>query len=138
MTKFRVLLVDDATEVRRDLGTALSISGELEIVGEAANGEEAIQLTETLNPDAILMDLEMPVLDGYEATRCIKTRHPGCRIVALTVHDYEAARVKAHEAGVDAFLIKGAPVQSIVQTLLENLTQPGQVKGVMDEKSADQ
>lgn len=117
MTAIRVLLVDDASEVRRDLGTALSISGELEIVGEAANGQEAIRLTEILNPDAILMDLEMPVLDGYEATRQIKSRHPACRVIALTIHDYESAKMKARESGVDAFLVKGASVEALVRTI---------------------
>jgi DNA-binding NarL/FixJ family response regulator len=70
-----------------------------------------------LKPDVILMDLEMPVMDGYEATRKIKSLYPSCRVVTLTVHDYESARVRAQESGVDAFLVKGAPVKSIVQTV---------------------
>jgi DNA-binding NarL/FixJ family response regulator len=103
--------------VRRDLRTALTLSGRLEIVGEAANGSEAVRLTESLHPDVVLMDLEMPVMDGYEATRQIKSHCPSCRVIALTVHDYESARVKAHESGMDAFLVKGAPLQRIVQTI---------------------
>lgn len=117
MTPIRVLLVDDVDEVRRDLCTALSISGELEIVGEAADGSEAVRLAETIEPDVVLIDLEMPVMDGYEATRQIKSRLPVKRVVALTVHDYESARVKAKESGVDAFLVKGAPVETIIQTI---------------------
>jgi DNA-binding NarL/FixJ family response regulator len=117
MTPIRVLLVDDVAQVRCDLRTVLTLSGELEIVGEAANGLEAIRLTESLKPDVVLMDLEMPVMDGYEATRQIKTRCPSSRVVALTVHDYESARAKAQESGVEAFIVKGAPVQSIVQTI---------------------
>jgi len=65
----------------------------------------------------VLMDLEMPVLDGYEATRQIKTRFPLCRVIVLTMHDYESARLKAKQSGVDAFLVKGAPVETIVQTI---------------------
>jgi DNA-binding NarL/FixJ family response regulator len=114
----RVLIVDDVAEVRYDLGIALALSGGLEIIGEAANGLEAVRLTERLNPDVVLMDLEMPVMDGYEATRLIKTVCASCRIVALTVHGYDEARKKAHRSGVDAFLIKGAQIQEIVQTII--------------------
>lgn len=117
MTSTRVLIVDDVEQVRRDLFTALSLSGELEIVGEAANGLEAVRLTESLQPDVVLMDLEMPVMDGYEATRQIKSLCPSRRVIALTVHDYESARAQAYRSGVDAFLVKGASVESIVQTI---------------------
>jgi DNA-binding NarL/FixJ family response regulator len=118
MTAVRVLLVDDVEEVRHNLRTALTISGDIEIVGEAANGLEAIRLTESLQPDVVLMDLEMPVMDGYEATHRIKARFP-CKIVALTVHDYGAAHEKAKQSGMDAFFVKGAPVTTIVQTILK-------------------
>lgn len=117
MPPTRVLIVDDVEQVRLDLRTALSISGELEIVGEAADGLEAIRLTESLKPDVVLMDLEMPVMDGYESTRQIKTRCPSSRVVALTVHDYESARGEAYRSGVDAFLVKGASIEKIVQSL---------------------
>jgi DNA-binding NarL/FixJ family response regulator len=60
------------------------------------------------------MDLEMPVLDGYKATQQIKESWPQCRVIALTVHAYEAARKKAAQAGVDAFVVKGAPVETII------------------------
>lgn len=119
MTPIRVLIVDDVEQVRRDLSMALSISGELEIVGEAANGMEAIRLAESLKPDVVLLDLEMPVMDGYESTRQIKAGFPSCRVIALTVHDYESARAEAHRSGVDAFLVKGASVESIVLTISE-------------------
>ncbi len=117
MTPTRVLIVDDVAEVRRDLRTLLSLSDEIEIVGEASNGVEAIRLAQLLSIDVILMDLEMPRLDGYEATRRIKACWPNCRVVALTVHDYESAKVKAIQSGVDAFLVKGAPVEKIIQSI---------------------
>lgn len=113
----KLLLVDDVDEVRRDLRTLLSLSDEIEIIGEAAEGLEAVRLAESLRPDAILMDMEMPVMEGYEATRWIKARFPACRVIALTVHDYESARTKALQSGVDAFLVKGAPVEKILQSL---------------------
>ncbi len=117
MTLTRVLIVDDVEEVRRDLRVLLSLSDEIEIVGEAANGLEAVRLTESLKPDVVLMDLEMPVMDGYEAARQIKSRYPSCRVIALTVHDYESARTKAIQSGVDAFLVKGVPVEKIIQSV---------------------
>ena len=119
MTGLKVLIVDDVAQVRRELGNILPLVSEVEIVGEAANGREAIQQAEALQPQVILMDLEMPIMDGYEATRTIKARYPSCRVIALTVHSYEAARVKADRAGVDAFIVKGAPVETLVQAISE-------------------
>ena len=113
----RVLIVDDSPQVRQELRTLLTLAGEIEIVGEAADGVEAIRLTEALQPEVVLMDLEMPVLDGYEAARQIKSRWPACRVVALTVHGYEAARQKASQAGVDVFLVKGVSVETLVQAI---------------------
>ena len=113
----RVLIVDDAREVRRDLRTTLTLAGNIEIVGEAANGLEAVLLTESLEPAVVLMDLEMPVLDGYAATRQIKAHCPACRVIALTVHGYESARRKAIEAGVDDFVVKGVSLETLVKVI---------------------
>jgi len=123
MKAIRVLIVDDVTQVRQDLRTVLALVGDadtehpIEVVGEAANGLEAIHQADALQPDVVLMDLEMPVLDGYEAARQIKAHCPACRLIALTVNDYEAARQKAVQVGMDAFIVKGAPVEILVQTI---------------------
>jgi DNA-binding NarL/FixJ family response regulator len=119
LTKRRVLIVDDNRQVRQELRTLLPLAGDLEIVGEAADGQEAIHLAHDLQPDVVLMDLEMPVLDGYEATRQIKAGLPACRVVALTVHGTEVARQKAGQSGVDVFLVKGSSVESLVQAISE-------------------
>src|SRR5512139_1947253 len=95
LTRRRVLIADDNPQVRHELRTLLPLAGEIEVVGEAADGHEAIRLAQALRPEVILMDLEMPVLDGYEATRQIKAGAPSCRVVALSVHCYEAARQRA-------------------------------------------
>jgi len=124
LTRRRVLLVDDSPQVRRELRTLLPLAGDIEVVGEAANGLEAIRLAQALQPEVVLMDLEMPVLDGYEATRQIKAGSPSCRVVALTVHGYEAARQKAMQAGADLFLVKGAAVESLVQAISARPTDP--------------
>ena len=118
-TATKVLIVDDVPQVRQDLRTLLSLIGEIHIVGEASNGQEAIHQVEALQPDVVLMDLEMPVLDGYEATPQIKARLPACRVVALTVHGYDEARQKALQAGMDGFIVKGAPMETLVQAISE-------------------
>lgn len=117
MTTTRLLIVDDAPQVREELRKLLQLEGNIEVAGEAANGLEAISQTRALQPDVVLMDLEMPVLDGYEATRQIKALFPVCRVVALTLHGYAAAREKAIRAGVDFFIEKGAPLDDLVQAI---------------------
>jgi two-component system response regulator NreC len=119
MAIIRMLIVDDVAQVRQDLRLLINLACDVEVVGEAANGQEAISQAESLQPDVILMDLEMPVLDGYRATKQIKDLYPFCRVVALTVHGYEEARQKALRAGVDAFIVKGEPVESLMQAIMD-------------------
>jgi DNA-binding NarL/FixJ family response regulator len=119
----RVLIVDDVNPVRQDLRTILTLAGAadkehpIKIVGEAMNGLEAVRQAEILLPEVILMDLEMPVMDGFQAARQVKARCPDCRIIALTVHDYPAARQAALEAGMDGFVVKGAPVEILLEAI---------------------
>lgn len=113
----RVLVVDDVHEVRHDLALLLQLTGEFQVIGEAANGLEAIRQAEAQHPDLVLMDLGMPILDGYAATRQIKAASPGCRVIVLTVHDGEAERQKAAHAGADGFVVKGAALETLMRTL---------------------
>jgi len=120
--KIRILIVDDSAHVRQGLVTMLSLAArnmklELDLAGEACNGNEAILRAEALQPDMILMDLEMPVLDGYLATQWIKSAHPSILIVALSIHSDPASRQKAAQAGVDAFIEKGAPLDELIQAI---------------------
>jgi DNA-binding NarL/FixJ family response regulator len=124
LTRRRVLIADDNPQVRQELRTLLPLAGDIEVVGEAADGREAIRLAKALQPEVVLMDLEMPVLDGYEATREIKTCSPSCKVDALTVHGYETARQKAMQAGADVFLVKGAAVESLVQAISARGSDP--------------
>jgi DNA-binding NarL/FixJ family response regulator len=119
----QVLIVDDSPEVRQELRTLLPIAGEIEVVGEAANGGEAISLARSLHPQVVLLDLHMPIMDGYEAARAIRLTCPSCRIVALTVHDDASTRQKAADAGVDVFLVKGAPLKALVDAIAEGSTE---------------
>jgi DNA-binding NarL/FixJ family response regulator len=117
MTDIRVLIVDDIERVRQDLCTFLTLTGDIEIIGEASNGLEAVQLVETLCPQVVLMDLEMPVMDGYEAARQIKAMQPSCRVIALTIHAGEAERQQALQAGMADVVLKGAPLEVLLQAI---------------------
>ena len=117
MTNIRVLIVDDVERVRQDLRTFLSLAGDIEIVGEACNGLEAIHLVETLRPQVVLMDLELPIMNGFEAARQIKVLQPSCRVIALTIHAGEAERQQALQAGMVNVVAKGAPLEFLLQTI---------------------
>jgi DNA-binding NarL/FixJ family response regulator len=86
-------------------------------VGEAGNGQEAVQLARSLSPEVVLMDLGMPVLDGCAAAHQIKACDPGIGVIALTVHGDLETREKARRAGIDYFIVKGDPVDEIVDAI---------------------
>ena len=120
--EIRLLIVDDLPQVRYGLVIALELASKaartrINIIGEAQNGKEAVEQAKALEPDVVLMDLEMPVLDGYTATQCIKAQDPSIYVVALTIHGDNASRQKAAQAGADAFIEKGIPLGELVQVI---------------------
>ena len=117
MADIRVLIVDDVKRVREDLCTFLTLAGNIKIVGEAGNGLEALRLVEVLCPQVVLMDLEMPIMDGYEAARRIKVLQPSCRVIALSIHAGEAERQRALQAGMAEVIAKGAPLKMLLQAI---------------------
>ena len=115
--RIRVLLCDDDTNIRRALAGMLATEEDMEVVGEAANGLEALGLARTLHPDAVVMDLSMPVMNGVEATRRIVGEFPGIWVIGLSMYDdpYHAAEMR--EAGARAFLSKTGPPEDLVAAI---------------------
>jgi DNA-binding NarL/FixJ family response regulator len=114
----RVLIADDMPQVRQELRAALQLTGELEVVGEAANGLEAISQAEALRPDAVVMDLDMPVMDGFEATRQIKERGLAGNVVVLSVHADSDNLERARQAGADVFIDKASRFTTLVSAII--------------------
>ncbi len=129
MMAIRLLIVDDSPQVRKDLGTLLTLAGDIDIVGEAANGQQGYRLAEELWPDVVLMDLEMPVLDGLEAVRRIKATDSACRVIMLTVQGSAEDRRRANLAGADAFIVKGAPFEILLKAIRGGFSDKSKLKG---------
>jgi NarL family two-component system response regulator LiaR len=113
----RVMLVDDHTVVRRGLRAVLSVSDDMRLVGEADNGEEAVQLCERLQPDVILMDLLMPKMDGIAATKAIHERWPKVLIIALTSFKEREYVEGVLKVGATSYLLKNASADELVSAI---------------------
>jgi DNA-binding NarL/FixJ family response regulator len=113
----RIVIADDQASVREGLVALLGTVPEIEVVASAANGEEAIRLVAETDPDALLLDLHMPVLDGIEATRQLARQHPGVAVVVLTTYVDDSSVLAALQAGARSYLTKDADCADIVQAL---------------------
>jgi DNA-binding NarL/FixJ family response regulator len=110
----RILIVDDHPITRDGLRTALSLTDEVEVVGEASSGEEAIKVVEDTKPDVIFMDVRMPGINGIQATRVIRERHPETKVILFTVDESRASISEAIQAGVSGYLLKDVGVAELV------------------------
>lgn len=119
----RVLIADDRVRSRDGLKALLVSCREAEVVGEAADGRAALRLVEHCQPDVVVMDVRMPVLDGLEATRMIKERWPEVRVVVLTM--YASHFEQAMASGVDAFLVKGGSTDRLLEVILGHKGEEG-------------
>ncbi len=117
----RVLLVDDHDMIRRGLRRVLGTQPDLEVVGEASDGREAIELTRRLRPDVVLMDIRMPVMDGLEATRRIKAEMPGVCVLVVTSYEEPEYLLEAIEAGAAGYVPKGEPASRLVDAIRGSL-----------------
>lgn len=113
----RVLLVDDQALFREGLGTLLSLQQGIEVVGEAGNGQEALNIAASLKPDVILMDLRMPMLDGVAATRILKERGNPARVIVLTTFDDDETVFDGLRAGAVGYLLKDVASEKLVEAI---------------------
>ena len=133
-----VVLVDDQHLIRQGLKTLLELEPDLEIVGEAENGREAVEMVEKLQPDVVLMDIRMPVMDGVAATREIKSRFAQTKILVLTTFDDDEYIKAALQYGAMGYLLKDTPSEELavaIRAVYRGYTQlgPGIVKKLLTQ-----
>ncbi len=138
MDSLRVLVVDDHTLIRQGIVGLLADQPDVTVVGQAANGTEAIASTGELLPDVVLMDVSMPGLGGLAATREIRGRWPGVRVVILTIHDREDYLYEALRAGASGYVLKDADVAELLRAIRsaargEVYLYPGATRALIDE-----
>jgi DNA-binding NarL/FixJ family response regulator len=113
----RVLLVDDQALFREGLNTLISLYEDVEVVGEAANGQEALAAADNLQPDIVLMDLRMPVLDGVAATQQLMEKRPGIRVIILTTFDDDEYVFDGLRAGAAGYLLKDVSSDKLIEAI---------------------
>jgi two-component system nitrate/nitrite response regulator NarL len=116
-SKIRAVLVDDHVILRATLATVLDSSGEIEVLGEGSNGEEAIKLVDQLKPDVLLLDLNMPVMSGLTALPQIKQTNPGVKVLVLTGRDETSYIMRALRGGANGYMVKTASEAELIQAV---------------------
>ncbi len=117
MSRIRILLTDDHTLFRQGINTLLSEESDIDVVGEAANGTEAVEKVTPLRPDVVLMDIGMPGLSSFEATRQIKKIRPETKILFLTMYDDEDYLVECMEVGGSGYVLKDSPAPQLLAAI---------------------
>jgi len=115
--KIQVVIVDDHDMVRRGLASYLSITPDIQMVGEASNGEDAVKICDELQPDIVLMDIMMPKMDGIEATRQIKKRQPGIQVIALTSYQEKDLVHRVIVEGAISYLLKTVTGEELIEAI---------------------
>lgn len=113
----RILIVDDQTVIREGLQVILSANADIEVIGAAANGEEALEIAAKLRPDLVLMDLKMPVMNGIRATELLKARYPEISVLVLTTYDDDEWVIDAIRAGAAGYLLKDSGREELVAAI---------------------
>jgi DNA-binding NarL/FixJ family response regulator len=122
----RVLVVDDQSVVRRGLRVRFHLEPDLQVVGEASTGREALSLAQTLTPDVVLMDIAMPEMDGIETTAALRRMAPQSVVVILSIHDDAQTRERAQAAGAVAFVEKRGATDALLSAIRLAAAQAGQ------------
>ena len=113
----KLLICEDQTLMRQGLATILGLEPGLTVVGEAADGAEAVAQVRALHPDIVLMDVQMPGMDGIEATRLITAAYPDTRVIILTTFDYEEYVFEGVKAGAMGYMLKDSPAPDLIHTI---------------------
>jgi len=134
----RILLADDQSLFREALRMLISSQADLEVVGEAANGAEAVKLADSFRPNVVLMDLQMPVMNGVAATRQLHSTQPDCHVIALTTFDGDEYIFDCLRAGAVGYLLKDAPSENLFAAIRaaargESFLQPSVTTRVLAE-----
>ncbi|BAZ20550.1 LuxR family two component transcriptional regulator [Kalymmatonema gypsitolerans NIES-4073] len=137
----RLLLVDDQSLIRNGIKVMLSLEPDLQVVGTADNGEAAIQQVEALQPDVVLMDMRMPVMDGKHATRVITQRFPKVKVIVLSTFDDDEYIAESIQAGAKGYLLKDMPSEELAESIRfvhRGYTQlaPGLMEKLMTQSSS--
>lgn len=138
MSPIRVLLADDQDLFREGLHTLLSVQPEIDVVDEAKNGEQAVALAVRLQPDVVLMDVQMPILDGVAATRQLKRKVPNCHVIMLTTFDDDEYVFEGLRAGALGYLLKDTSSENLLNAIRaaargESFLQPSVAAKVVSE-----
>jgi DNA-binding NarL/FixJ family response regulator len=121
----RLLLVDDQPVVRRGLRVRFQLEPDMQVVGEASTGREALTLAQTLAPDVVLLDITMPDMDGIETTVALKTVVPQSAVVILSIHTDRQTRIRARAAGAIAFVEKRGTTDALLAAIRQAAGQTG-------------
>jgi DNA-binding NarL/FixJ family response regulator len=135
--RIRIMLVEDHQVVRQGLAALLASAPDLEIVGSVGNGQEGVESYRTLQPDVVLMDLQMPKMNGVDATRKIRQEFPEARVVVLTTYDGDEDIFRALQAGAKGYLLKGMPFDELLKTIRAVHSGKSRIPSPIAEKLAD-
>ena len=145
MEKIKILLVDDHAIMRDGIKALLSIYDDIEVVGEASEGREAVEMARELNPDVVVMDISMPGMDGLEVTRRLTKRNPGMKVIILTQHDNREYILSAIKVGAAGYIPKKALGSDLISAIRavhsgDSFLYPSAAKTLIDDyrKQAEQ
>ncbi len=122
----KILLVDDQPRVRRGLRMRLALEADIMIVGEAAGGQQALEAAARLQPDVVVMDVEMPDMDGIEAAKALHDRQPEILVIMLSIHDTSTLRARAQAAGAAAYVEKSDGVITLLNEIRQTIPRQGE------------
>lgn len=117
MSKIKIAIADDYKIYRDGLKVGLSADGNMDIIGEADNGEELMKALETISPDVIIMDLKMPIMDGMEATKQIRKKYPAIKVLVVTMYEDDKFIIHLMENGANGYLLKNAEPDEIIKSI---------------------